>query len=130
MLLSVRTPTIDDWNTGEIRRLALTSKDLLWDPSSTIYKEQEAAMVGYDCHVFNQYALRGRPKTLVINSLVSTTQTTAGITSDDNCFCVLSSNFTISSVDTNLTGHLTTSAKAPIDFGTLAARWMISLQQA
>ena len=36
----------------------------------------------------------------------------------------------ISSVDTNLTGHLTTRAKAPIDFRTLAAWWMISPQQA
>ena len=53
LLLNVRTPSIDDWNTGEIRRLALTSKDLLWDPSSTMYEEQEAAMVGYNGHVYD-----------------------------------------------------------------------------
>ena len=44
-LLNVRMPSIDDWNTGEIRCLALTSKDLLWDPSLTMYEEKEAAMV-------------------------------------------------------------------------------------
>ncbi len=36
----------------------------------------------------------------------------------------------ISGVDTNLTGNIKTSSKAPIDFRTLATRWMISPQQA
>jgi hypothetical protein len=58
LLLNVRTPSIDDWNTGEIHHLALTSKYLLWDPSSTMHEEQEAAMVGYNGHVLNQSALR------------------------------------------------------------------------
>ena len=53
LLLNVRTPSIDDWNTGEICRLALTSKDLLWDPSLTMYEEQEAAMAGSNDHVFD-----------------------------------------------------------------------------
>ena len=79
-LLNMRTPSIDDWNTGEIRRLALTSKDLLWDPSLTMYVEQEAAVVGYNGHVFDQSALRVRPQTLVINSLVSTSHTAADVT--------------------------------------------------
>ena len=87
-------------------------------------------MVGYDGHVFNRSTLRGWPQTLVINSLVSTSHAAADVTSDDNCFYVLSPNVMISSVDTNLTGHLTRRAKAPIDFRTLAARWMISPQQA
>ena len=130
LLLHVRTPSIDDWNTGDTRRLALTSKDLLWDPSSTMYEEQEAAMVGYDGHAHDRSALRGQPQTLVINSLVSTSHTAADVTSDDNFFCVLRSYVMISGVDTNSTGHLTTKVKAPIDLRTLAARWMISPQQA
>ena len=36
----------------------------------------------------------------------------------------------ISSVDTNLTGHMRTRAHAPIDFWTLAARWITSPVQA
>ena len=87
-------------------------------------------MIGYNGHVLDRSALRGQPKTLVVNSLVSASQTAADVTSDDNFFCVLSLNVMISSVDTNLTGHLTTRAKAPIDFRTLAAQWMISPQQA
>ena len=90
-LLNVRTPSIDDWNTGEIRCLALTSENLIWDPSSTMYKEQEATMTGYNGHVFDQSALGGRPQTLIINSLVSTSHTATDVTSDDNLFCVLSS---------------------------------------
>ena len=49
-----------------------------------MYEEQEAAMIGYDGRVFDQSTLRGQPKTLVINSLVSTAQITADVTSDDN----------------------------------------------
>jgi len=37
LLLNVRTPKINDWNTGDTRGLALTSKDLLWDPGLTMY---------------------------------------------------------------------------------------------
>ena len=74
--------------------------------------------------------MRGQPSTLVINSLVSSTQTAADVTSDDNFFCVFTSNVMISSVEASLTGHLKTRAKAPIDFRTLAAWWMISPQQA
>ena len=70
-------------------------------------------MVGYDGHVHDRSALRGRPNTLVINSLVSTSHTAADVTSDDNFFCVLSSYVMISGIDTNLTGHLTTKVKRP-----------------
>ena len=87
-------------------------------------------MVGYDGLAYDQSALRGRPKTLVINSLVSTSCTAADVTSDEKFSCVLSSYVMISGVDTNSTGPLTTKVKAPIDFRTLAARWMISPQQA
>ena len=81
-----------------------------------MYEEQEAAMVGYGGHVFDQSTLRGQPKTIVINYLVSTTHTAADVTSDDIFLCVLSSNVMISSMDTNLTGHLTSRAKWPINF--------------
>ena len=93
-----------------------------------MYEDQDAAMIGYIGHVFDRSALRGQPKTLVINSLVSLSQTAADVTSDENLFCVLTLNIMISSVDTNLTRYLTTRAKAPIDFRTLAAWWMISPQ--
>ena len=129
-LLNVKMPYIENLNTGDIRRLALKSETLIWDLISTLYEEQEAAMTDYNGHVFDQSTLKGQPKTLVINSLVSMTQIAADVTSDDNCFCLLSLMIMISSVDTNLTGHLTTRAKAPIDFRTLAAQWMISPQQA
>jgi len=86
-------------------------------------------MVGFNGHAYDRSTLRGRPNTLVINSLVSTSQTATDVTSDDNFFWVLSSYVMISGVDTHLTGNIKTSAKAPINFRTLAARWMISPQQ-
>ena len=87
-------------------------------------------MVGYNGLAYDRSALRGRPNTLVINSLVSTSHTAADVTSDDNFSCVLSSYVMISGFDSNSAGPLTTKVKAPIDFRTLAARWMISPQQA
>ena len=48
-----------------------------------MYEEQEAAMVSYVGHVYDRSALRGRPNTLVINSLVSISHTATDVTSDD-----------------------------------------------
>ena len=87
-------------------------------------------MYGYDGQVIDQPALRGQPDTLFINSLVTLTQPAADVTRDDNFSRVLASNVMISSVDTSLTGHLRTRAHKPLDFRTLAARWMISPAQA
>ena len=42
LLLTVRMPTMDEWNSGEFCRLALTLETLTWDPSTTSYKERHA----------------------------------------------------------------------------------------
>ena len=49
----------------------------------TLDSDRPVQVVGHAGHVFGQSALRGQPKTLVINSLVSLTQTAADVTSDD-----------------------------------------------
>ena len=69
----------------------------------TLDSDQPVQVVGHAGHVFDQSVLKGQPKTLVINSLVSSAQKAADFTSDDKCFCILTSNVMISSVDTNLT---------------------------
>jgi hypothetical protein len=43
-LLNVRAPTLDDWNSDAYTRLPLTSESLTWDPTTTHYSDQEAAM--------------------------------------------------------------------------------------
>jgi hypothetical protein len=50
-LLNVRGVTLDEWNSDAFKRLHLTSETLTWDPTTTLYEEQEAAMVDYSGHV-------------------------------------------------------------------------------
>ncbi len=44
-LLNVRDITLDEWNSDAFKRLHLTSETLTWDPITTLYEEQEAAML-------------------------------------------------------------------------------------
>ena len=81
-------------------------------------------MLDYSGHIVRDAAVRG--PNLVINALHSLTTDTADITHDCNFHQVLQSLVTISSMDTCLTGNLRSRKTAPIDFATLANRWMIS----
>ncbi len=45
LLLNVRAPTLDKRNSDAFKRLHLTSETLTWDPTTTLYEEQEAAMI-------------------------------------------------------------------------------------
>jgi len=51
LLLNVRAPNLDEWNSDAFKRLHLTSESLTWDPTTTLYEEQEAAMINYSGHV-------------------------------------------------------------------------------
>jgi hypothetical protein len=50
-LLNVRGIMLDEWNSDTFKRLHLTSETLTWDPMTTLYEEQEAAMIDYSGHV-------------------------------------------------------------------------------
>jgi hypothetical protein len=47
LLLNVRGVTLDEWNSDAFKWLHLTSETLAWDPTTTFYEEQEAAMINY-----------------------------------------------------------------------------------
>ncbi len=51
LLLNMRGITLDEWNSDAFRQLHLTSETLTWDPMTTLYEEQEAAMIDYSGHV-------------------------------------------------------------------------------
>ncbi len=51
LLLNVRAPTLDKWNSDAFKWLYLTSESLTRDPTTTLYEEQEAAMIVYSGHV-------------------------------------------------------------------------------
>ena len=90
LLLYVRTPSHDNWNCGELRRLALTSETLTWDPTTTFYEEeQEKAMTDHAGHVLDRTVLRGQNTTLVISALASSAETAADVMDDDNFYRML-----------------------------------------
>jgi hypothetical protein len=109
----------------------LTSKSLTWDPTSTLYKEQEAAMANYSgCVVTMTCAMRGHIGNLVINLLSSLTTDLVDITDDNNFYFILTSNVQILSIETSLSRHILLRNTMPIDTQTLAGRWMISPEHA
>jgi hypothetical protein len=131
LLLNVRGITLDEWTSDNFKRLHLTSETLTWDPTTTLYEEQEAAMIDY----LGRVVMTTRPlmrhiNHLVINLLSSLTTDQADITDDENFYDVLASHAQISSIETSPNGHICSCKTAPIDSQTLAARWMISPERA
>ncbi len=130
-LLNVRGIMLDEWNSDAFKRLHLTSETLTWDPMTTLYEEQEAAMIDYSGRlVMTTRPLMGHINHLVINLLSSLTTDQADGTDDENFYDVLASQVQISSIETSLNGHICSRKTAPIDPQTLAARWMISPEHA
>jgi hypothetical protein len=134
-LLNVRAPTLDKWNSDAFWRLHLTSETLTWDPNTTLYKDQETAMIDYSGNVIRHGALRGQVSSLVINSISSLTADYPDVIDDNNFYRVLSSMVQISSKESSpnelsLNGHIRLRKIAPINPQTLAAWWMISPDRA
>ncbi len=93
LLLNVRGITLDEWNSDTFKQLHLTSETLTWDPMTTLYEEQEAAMINYSgCVVTTTRPLRGYINHLVVNLLFSLTTDQADVTDDDNFYDVLASH--------------------------------------
>ncbi len=130
-LLNVRGITLDEWNSDAFNQLHLTSEMLTWNPTTSLYEEQEAAMVDYSGHVVTTARpLMKHVNRLVINLLSSLTTDQTDVTDDENFYDVLASHVQISSIETSLNGHIRLRKTRPIDPQTLAARWMISPKRA
>jgi hypothetical protein len=131
LLLNVGGVMLDEWNSDAFKRLHLTSDTLTWDPMTSVYEEQEAAMVDYSGRVvMTAWPLMKDVNCLVINLLTSLTTDQADVTDDENFYDVLASHVQISSIETSLDGHICLRKTMPIDPQTLAARWMISTEHA
>ncbi len=127
-LLNVRSVTINEFNSHDYLQLHLTSKTLTWDPTTDLYEQQEHTMTDYSGNIVCDAAVRG-PK-LILNELQSLTTDLADLTHDCNFHQVLTLHVVISSINTSLSGHVRLRKTAPIDFMTLASRWMIALDRA
>ncbi len=127
-LLNVRTVTINEFNSQDYPLLHLASETLTWDPPTNLYEQQENAMIDYSGNIVRDAAMRGQVPTLIINELQSLTTDLADIMHDCNFHQVLTSHVVVSSVNTSLSGHVRLHKAVPIDFMTLAGRWMIALE--
>jgi hypothetical protein len=76
----VRNVTADDFDNDDISRIDLTLETLTWDPSTTLYEEQENGMVDHSGAIVRDAAVRGPD--LVINALHSLTTDLANILHD------------------------------------------------
>ncbi len=113
---------LDEWNSHTFKRLHLTSETLTWDPKTTLYEEQEVAMIDYSGHVvMTTQPLMGHINHLVINSHSSLATDQADVTDDENFYDVMASHVQISSIETSLNGHICSRKTVPIDPQTLAA---------
>jgi hypothetical protein len=108
-MLNVRTVTADQFYDHETYpHVHLTSDTLTWDPTSTLYRDQELAMTNLHGEVCTYADVRGPWNSVVINSISSTYTDLIDISHDDIFHQALSSNIVISSLDTgmSLTGNV------------------------
>jgi hypothetical protein len=132
-LLNVRTVTADEFYDQETYpHVHLTSDTLTWDPSLTLYRDQELAMTNLYGEVCTYANVREPRDSIVINSISSTYTDLIDITHDDNFHQALSSNVVISSLDTgmSMTGNVRARKAPGVDFMTLSKRWCISPHKA
>jgi hypothetical protein len=123
-VFNVRSVTIDEFISHDYLRLHLTSETLTWDPMTDLCEQQEHAMMDYSGNIVRDAAVRG-PQ-LILNELQSLTTDLADLTHDCNFHQVLTAHVFVSSIDSSLSGHVGLHKSAPIDFMTLAGRWMIA----
>ncbi len=91
-------------------------------------EQQEHAMMDYSGNIVRDAAMRGAK--LILNKLQSLTTDLADLTHDCNFHQVLTSHIIVSSINASLSGHVRSCKTAPIDFMTLAGRWMIAPDRA
>jgi hypothetical protein len=130
LLLNVRTVNIDEFNSQDYPRLHLTSETLTWDPTTNLYEQQENAITDYSGNIIPNAAVRGQVPTLIVNEIQLLTTDLADMMHDFSFHQVLTSNVIVSSINASLSGHVRSRKAAPIDFMTLAARWMITPERA
>jgi hypothetical protein len=96
---------LDKWNSDAFKQLHLTSDTLTWAPMTTLYEEQEAAMIDYSGRVVTTTRpLMRHINHLVIHLLFSLTTDQADVPDDENFYDVLPSHVQISSIETALMG--------------------------
>ncbi len=55
----MRNVTADDFYNTDTPRIDLTLETLTWDPTTTLYEEQQEGMLDYSGHIVRDAAVRG-----------------------------------------------------------------------
>ena len=126
-----------------MHRIELTSRDLTWDPSSSVYEDQENKMLNYKGEIIRPNTTARGPLMSINSICVSTNVDTADISSNENLAnvlasqvdvtyneCVSQSNTNVCSVSEFSTGDIKSQRKKLIDGDTLAKRWRIDRRKA
>ena len=87
-------------------------------------------MIDYSSNIVCDAAVRGEVPRLIINELQLLTTDMANLMPDCNFHQVLTCHIVLSSIDASLSGHVQSRKTVPIDFMTLAGRWMIAPHRA
>ena len=124
-MLNVRSVTINEFNSHDYLQLHMTSETLTWDPTTDLDEQQEHAMMDYSGNIVCDAAVRG--PTLILNELQSLTTDLADLMHDCNFHQVLTLHVIVSRVNASLSRHVRLRKTVPLDFMTLAGRWMIAL---
>jgi hypothetical protein len=127
-VLNVMSTNINEFNSHDHLRLHLISETLTWDPMTDLYEKQENAMMDYSGNIVCDAVMRG--PNLILNELQSFTTALADLTHDCNFHQVSTAHVIVSSIYSSLSGHVRLRKSAPIDFMTLAGRWMIAPDRA
>jgi hypothetical protein len=129
--LSVRKPTANKLESGNIIRVDMTAENLDWNLNDPTYSSQEAAVTDYRGVVL-PCPDRGQP--FVINTLSSMMTDAADITNDENFGMALDQHVTVSvaALDRTKTvpGPIHSKAGKPVDAETLAKHWLIPANHA
>jgi len=121
--LTVRKPTLDEFESGDIVHIDMTAEHLDWDPNTPTYLQQEAAMTNFRGTTIPR---PDRRQSFMINLLSLMTCYAADVTDNENFGLALDMQVTISvaALDTTKTkpGRIHSKTGKPVDAEMLAKR--------
>ena len=142
---TVDTVPREEFERHECPRIELTNKDLIWNPSSSVYEDQENAMLDRKGDIVRPNVTARGPLMSINSICVSTNSGAADIAADDNLANVLASQVNVtydecvSKSDNNVcsasvsefkTGDFQSRRRKLISGDTLAKRWNIDRRKA
>ena len=141
-VLETESVTLEEFDRYECPRIELTAADLDWDPSSTVFEDQENITLNYKGDLVRPSVPKRAPLMLINSFITSTRAEAVGIIDGDNFAEALEANVNVSYLRLSKPRVATTVARGPalgnihsekgkqVDAATLASRWGIDHKKA